>query len=195
MLELTKRVQLLERWGKLGHRAPHMPLGAPTAPQGRGDPRIQHHLASKHQRDAKVVNPRRQQSGPVLQANGIQGSVVYTDWKARQDTACPALQLDKPAISSCPSSAIVLFACTSLDSWTSCVLNELRLPIFGRGWRWEGSLWCLYPRVQCLLSTQISDLPSISAYTPPPLVIHSVSIYQHLPWSSQGFDSKGTVRI
>lgn len=108
MLELAKRVQLLGRWGKLGHPAPRMLLGAPTAPQGGGDPRSQHHLASEHQRDAKVVNPRRQQSGPVLQAHPIQGSFFffffYTDWKARCDTPRPALQLDRAAGSSCPSS-------------------------------------------------------------------------------------------
>lgn len=106
MLELAKRVQLLGRWGKLGHPAPRMLLGAPTAPQGGGDPRSQHHLASEHQRDAKVVNPRRQQSGPVLQAHPIQGSFFFfnTDWKARCDTPRPALQLDRAAGSSCPSS-------------------------------------------------------------------------------------------
>lgn len=72
MLELAKRVQLLGRWGKLGHPAPRMLLGTQAAPQGRGDPKSQHHLASEHQRDAKVVNPKRQQSGPVLQAHWIQ---------------------------------------------------------------------------------------------------------------------------
>lgn len=34
-----------------------MLLGALAAPQGGGDPRSQHHLASECQRDIRVVNP------------------------------------------------------------------------------------------------------------------------------------------